>query len=394
MLAVFTADLGQNFVNRHINGLMPGQTVAVARRMATSGCLSDLWTGACPVFLVDRWALQVPVRLARRAGLSDSWLRDRAIAQFLRKHKVQVVLGEFLHEFLDFVPLLDRMGLPYVVQGHGIDVSAALRAPGMAERYLAYKSARAILTRSEFHRQRLISLGLPAEKIHVNFGGVDVPPQVPQRDAGAAKRFLTISGFVAKKGPIYLLEAFRRAAARDREITLDVGGAGPLFPAVQQFVDAAGLNERVRLHGSVGEESKQRLLLECGVYIQHSITDPNTGNEEGLPAAIQEAMANGLAVVSTRHAGIPEAVIEGETGLLVDEGDVEGMADAMLRASQWASAFGRAGHEEAFAKHSWEMEKNRLLSWLSPMDSERNAADQKIRTSRADALSAGAGDQP
>jgi glycosyltransferase involved in cell wall biosynthesis len=314
----------------------------------------------------------VPVRLARRAGFSDSRLRDRAIGQFLRKHKVQVVLGEYLDQFLDFVPLLDRMGLPYVVQGHGIDVSAALRAPGMAERYLAYKSARAILTRSEFHRQRLISLGLPAEKIHVNFGGVDVPPQVPQRDAGAAKRFLTVSYFVAKKGPVYLLEAFRQAAARDREITLDVGGTGPLFPAVQQFVDAYGLIERVRLHGDVGEETKQRLLLECGVYVQHSITDPDTGNEEGLPAAIQEAMAHGLAVVSTRHAGIPEAIFEGKTGLLVDEGDVEGMAEAMLLASSCASAFGKAGHQQALAEHSWDKEKNRLLSRLNPIAGKKD----------------------
>src|SRR4029077_1308937 len=136
----------------------------------------------------------------------------------------------------DFVPLLDRMCLPYIVQGHGIDLSASLRKPGIAERYLSYKSARAILTRCEFHRQRLINLGLPAEKIHVNFGGVDVPAQQPKRGLGASKRFLAIAYIVPKKGPIYLLEAFRLAAARDRDITLDIIGGGPLFPAVRQFI--------------------------------------------------------------------------------------------------------------------------------------------------------------
>ena len=58
------------------------------------------------------------------------------------------------------------------------------------------------------------------------------------------------------------------------------------------------------------EKVKMRLLRECGIFVQHSITDPVTGDDEGLPAAIQEAMAHGLAVVSTRHSGIPEAVVE------------------------------------------------------------------------------------
>jgi len=256
------------------------------------------------------------------------------------------------------------------VQGHGIDVSAALRKPGMAGRYLAYKSARAILTRSEFHRQRLIKLGLPSDKVHVNPGGVDVPATPPQRESSACKRFLAIGVMVPKKGPIYLLEAFRLAAVQDPDITLDFVGGGPLFSGVRQYVDACGLVGRVRLHGIVPEETKQRLLLECGVFVQHSLTDPETGDEEGLPAAIQEAMAYGMAVVSTCHAGIPEAVVEGQTGLLVDEGDVEAMANAFLKVTSIAADMGRVGHQEAFAKHDWRYEKRRLRRWLFDADQD------------------------
>ena len=71
-------------------------------------------------------------RLARRVGLSELKMREAAVERFLRRYGVTMVLGEFLDDFLDFVPLLDRMVLPYVVQGHGIDLSAALRKPGMA----------------------------------------------------------------------------------------------------------------------------------------------------------------------------------------------------------------------------------------------------------------------
>jgi colanic acid/amylovoran biosynthesis glycosyltransferase len=361
-LAVFTTQLGASFINRHVEDLLPRRTVAVTRYAGHP--LGGFYEAPCPVLFLDRWALSIPVRLARRAGMPEARLRDAAVSRFLRRHGVTLVLGEFLDQFVDFVPLLDRMGLPYVAQGHGIDLSAALLEPGMAERYLAYKSAQAILTRSEFHRQRLINIGLSPEQVHVNLGGVDVPAQLPQRGSDAHKRFLAVGRMTPKKGPIYLLEAFRLAAARDPDISLDFIGDGPLFPAARQFVDACGLGARVRLHGFASEETKNRLLSQCSVFIQHSITDPDTGDEEGLPAAIQEAMAHGMAVISTRHAGIPEAVKEGVTGWLVDEGDVENMAAAILKAPLFASVFGNASYLQAASEHAWSHERSRLIHWF------------------------------
>src|SRR5262249_44792086 len=132
-------------------------------------------------------------RLLRRVGLSEQHLKERAVASFLRQFGDEVVLGEYLDYFVRFVPLLDRMRLPYVVQGHGIDVSASLRNFAMAHQYSAYRSARGILTRSEFHRRRLIDLGLPAEKVRVNRGGVDVRAEMPKRGPESAKRFLALA---------------------------------------------------------------------------------------------------------------------------------------------------------------------------------------------------------
>ena len=70
------------------------------------------------------------------------------------------------------------------------------------------------------------------------------------------------------------------------------------------------------------------------VFVQHSITDSHTGDQEGLPVAVLEAMASGLPVVATRHAGIPEAVVEGETGYLVEEGDIGAMAGHIARLAE------------------------------------------------------------
>jgi glycosyltransferase involved in cell wall biosynthesis len=205
----------------------------------------------------------------------------------------------------------------------------------MADRYASYRSARFILTRCEFHRQRLVGLGLPAEKIGVNPGGIDIPERPPTRGVQAAKRFLALGRMVPKKGPIYLLQAFRLLADQDPEVSLDYVGAGELLSAARQFVDAVGLTDRVQLHGAASNKVKGELLQECGIFVHHSVTDPDTGDEEGLPASIQEAMAHGMAVISTRHSGIPEMVEHGSTGLLVDERDTKGMFPDRRLAATW-----------------------------------------------------------
>ena len=360
-LAVFSNDLGASFIDLHLSRLAPGSTVAVGRYGPAE--LGNLWKTRCPELLLDRWRQRLLVRLALRAGADEKLLRERAVESFLRRHKVGVVLGEYLDEFLPYAPLLERMGIPYVVQGHGVDVSAALRRDGMAQAILTYRSARAVLTRSEFHRSRLIALGLSPDKVHVNRGGVEVPDQPLVRGPGAGKRLLAIGRLAPKKGTFYLLEAFRLAASRDPELTLDYVGGGSLAWAMAQFIDACGLGGRIRLHGVVSEAYKKQLFAKCGVFVQHSITAAD-GDEEGLPAAIQEAMAAGMAVISTRHAGILEAVIEGETGILVDEGDVEAMAYAFLDLGPKAAELGRASHARALTHDAWTLEQDRLRHWL------------------------------
>lgn len=71
-----------------------------------------------------------------------------------------------------------------------------------------------------------------------------------------------------------------------------------------------------------------------------------------------------LAVISTRHAGIPEAVVHGETGLIVEEGDVSAMAEAMLAIAPLAAALGAAGRRRALANYGWPHERARLAGWL------------------------------
>ncbi len=363
MLAVITTQLGASFINLHVEQICPGKTVAVVRYGGhpLEGFES---CNNCPTLHLDSWNRRFGVRLKRHLGMSEAKMRDKAITAFLLRHNVTVVLGQYLDHLIDYVPILDALKLPYVVQGHGIDVSRALRNDSILERIRRYRSARAILTRCEFHRLRLLSLGFDQKQVFVNPGGVDVPKKVKVKPEGSNKRLLAVSRMDTKKGPIYLLEAFRKAVILNPELHLDFVGGGPLFAAVKQFVLATNMGKVVTLHGAAPDAVKMRLLEECGIFVQHSITDPDTGDEEGLPAAIQEAMAHGLAVVSTRHSGISEAVVENETGILVDEFDVEAMAVGILRCTRSADEFGKAGHCRAREFYTWEAERARLRNWL------------------------------
>src|SRR4051794_36516731 len=118
---------------------------------------------------------------------------------------------------------------------------------------------------------------------------------------------------------------------------------------------------------AVRHQEVLRRMRVADVFCQHSIVDPETGDEEGLPVAILEAMVHGLPVVSTRHAGIPDAVADGVSGFLVEEGDVAGMARHLARLAAdpaLRSRMGRAGRRIVEARFTWPVERDALRGML------------------------------
>jgi glycosyltransferase involved in cell wall biosynthesis len=124
------------------------------------------------------------------------------------------------------------------------------------------------------------------------------------------------------------IQAFEILLQDYPEAQLRMVGDGPLWEEAKEYVAAHGLSSNIQFLGAMGQADYLPLLQESNVFIQHSVLTPS-GDSEGTPVAILEASACGLAICSTRHAGIPDAVKEGKTGLLVDEHDVTGMASAL-----------------------------------------------------------------
>jgi len=155
---------------------------------------------------------------------------------------------------------------------------------------------------------------------------------------------LAVGRLTEKKAPHLLIAAFDRARQDVPDIKLRIVGDGPLMPQCQNLVRELGLTNAVTLLGSQDHGVVEGEMKAARCFVQHSIVAPS-GDSEGTPVSIIEASATGLPVISTRHAGIPDVVVEGETGFLVDEGDIATMAERMIRLAtepELAAAMGAA----------------------------------------------------
>lgn len=366
-LAILTPQFGapsQTFVQKHVERLQPSRTVVVTQRVDSHH--DGTWDRSTPVLELDRPGLpqrgiqSVARRLGWRLPNPSSW----AVGSFLRKYGVKVVLGEHLDTSLDWLKIARSMGLRFFGHAHGYDVSERrLLDPRWRTEYQKYNDADGVITMSQFSRTRLIEAGLAPSHVHVVPYGVDVPKEPIVRPDRTTVRCLAVGRMVAKKAPITTLDAFRRAAEAHPQLHLDFVGAGPLLPAAEEFVRCLQLQSRVTLHGARSNPDVLGLMREADIFLQHSVTARSDGNQEGLPVAILEAMAQALPVVSTRHTGIPEAVEDGASGYLVEEGDSVRMADCILhlaRESGLRRAMARAAWERARTEFTWEVERDRL----------------------------------
>lgn len=295
------------------------------------------------------------------------------IGSSLVKIAPDVLLANYGQGGVTVAPVASALNIPLVVSFHGADASRLARDPVWQRRYRDMFQQAAIVTGpSEYVRSKLIGLGSKPERTHVLHYGIRTDQisfsQPSQRFDGQEVRFLFIGRLAAKKDPVTLLRSFR--AARDAllpvESTLTMVGDGPLRETVEATIRELDLGDSVRMLGRRSHDEVIEQFSLAHIYVQHSVTAPD-GDEEGLPVSITEALAAGLPVISTRHSGIPEVVIDGVSGFLVDEGDHEAMANRMLELAstpaRW-DEFGRNGRqilEKEFAMETVQSQLRQLL---------------------------------
>ncbi|HEU4348193.1 MAG TPA: glycosyltransferase [Actinoplanes sp.] len=219
------------------------------------------------------------------------------------------------------------LGVPLVVTVHGHDVTRQPDAPGLhGVRYrrnlrAVFRRAAVVLAVSEHIRATAIARGADPATVRVHHTGVPIPDAVP--DVPKTWDVAFVGRFVEKKGAGDLLAALALMPGRPRALII---GSGPLEDELR--ARAAGLD--VTFAGPQTPQQVARHLAGSRILAAPSRT-ARDGDSEGLPTTILEAAALGLPVAATRHSGIPEGVLDGETGLLSAEADPDGLAANLTR---------------------------------------------------------------
>ena len=277
----------------------------------------------------------------------DIKVRTRALAKYLTENKIDVVFAEYGMVGASITEACQMAGVPLVIHYHGADVhhtETIKRYINLYRKAFAYASA--LIAVSGDMVNALVDMGAPREKITNASCGID-PGAFPALDISKTGRtFLSVGRFVEKKSPASVVRAFKLVRDKFPDATLKMVGVGPLFDETKVLVSQLGLDDSITLLGAQNQQQIKALLKESRCFVQHSVTATD-GDKEGTPVTILEAGSSGLAIVSTQHTGIKEAVINGETGYLVPEHDIEGMARYMKMIAADVNLAAELGAKEA-----------------------------------------------
>lgn len=263
---------------------------------------------------------------------------QNSLLSMIRKQSPDII---HLHYGTDaglYLSFLHGLNIPTFVSFYGYECSGfPKRFFGFGRWYLktfVFKYSTYVIAMSEDMKKDLVSLGCPEKKVIVHYYGTDVHHFYNQKDHQNKEivNFLIISGFTPQKGHKYLIKAFSEAFKENNNIRLSIVGAGPLVCEIQNQVKELNLESIVNLPGAVVYGSEDHLVYfkSHDVFVHPSITDVN-GDKEGIPGAVVEAMAAGLPVITTSHAGIPYIIEDEKDGLLVPEKNLKLLKECILR---------------------------------------------------------------
>ncbi len=277
--------------------------------------------------------------------------RDR-LRHALDQGPAQLLHIYFGHIAVHLQPLIDAWPRPCVVSFHGADVQVDMDKPAYrAATARMLESVRLVLVRSRSLRDAVIRIGCPEEKIRIQRTGIplnEFPFRRRTWPANGAWRFVQASRLIEKKGLATSLRAFAKFAARFPQSHFALAGDGPLREQLQTLAGELGVADKISFPGFL-EQSELRALFDRSHIFLHPSETGVDGNQEGVPNAMLEAMASGLPVFATAHGGIPEAIENGVSGILVAEGDAAALAAKLLEYANAPERLAEIAHRGAEA---------------------------------------------
>jgi len=287
-------------------------------------------------------SLRSPAVLARTLAIfpKSVYLSEQLLAQ-----GIEHIHAHFAtHPATMAVIVSELTGIGFSITAHAHDIFVQRALLGMKLR-----RAKFVRTISEFNRNFLVDLYPEAasriEVIHVgidprNYNATPLPVSSPPL-------LLSVAAFKPYKGLPVLIDACARLASAGVDFRCEIIGDGPQRPQIEERIAAKMLGGRVRLLGNLPQHEVAERMRQATVLVLPSVV-ADDGQMEGIPVALMEAMAAKLPVVASSLSGIPELVEYGRTGLLVEPGNPDALADAIrqiLSNRELAQEMGRRGRE-------------------------------------------------
>jgi colanic acid/amylovoran biosynthesis glycosyltransferase len=290
----------------------------------------------------------------------------RALLDILTKTDARLLHIYFGHIAVHLLPLIRAWPKPSIVSFHGADVMVDMNKPAYREATRQMLAAvKLVLVRSESLRRAVLHLGCDQKKIEVQRTGIPLD-EFPFRERTVPQngewRFVQTGRLIEKKGLPVTLRAFANFLRQYPNATLTIAGEGPLLGQLQDLARQLEIDNRVSFAGFISQEQLRDILYGSHIFLHPSKTGPD-GNPEGIPNSMLEAMASGLPVFATQHGGIPEAIENGVSGVLVPEHNADELARALINAArdpEFLSRIGRAGADAVAQKFDQRIQTRHL----------------------------------
>ena len=252
---------------------------------------------------------------------------------------------------------------PLLTTFYGHDVTRYPKQHGSNVYSRLFQQATRILALDPVMAKRIAALGARPETIAIQPLMVDCDVFKPNEMKGTEGpiEVLSVGRFVEKKGFHDAIRAFAKAYEQNKNMIYRLVGYGPLDKDLRDLAKQLGVHDAIDFAGKMSHSSIVRTMQEAQVLLAPSIRAKD-GDEEGTPTVIIEALACGIPVVTTNHSGIGSLISDGETGWIVNEGDIDGLATSLQKLLPTDTRIKMGSNARAVALERFAM--NRLIPEL------------------------------
>jgi phosphatidylinositol alpha-1,6-mannosyltransferase len=307
-----------------------------------------------------------------------------AISQIMVQERPQVTILGTIDDGHLGIMLRQWMKLPFVVFAAGNEILDVIEAKWPTP-MLALQTADRVVAVSRYTASILERAGIDPSRIEIVYPGYDAArfrplksrPEFRQQLLGERHKdqvILTVGNLVARKGHDLIIRALPKLLRSVPNVTYLIVGDGPYRNHLENLATELGVRNRVIFAGRVEDKDLAELYAVCDLFVMPSREQLDEKDVEGFGIVFLEAAACAKPVIGGRSGGVPEAIVDGVTGLLVDPLDSDDLSNAMTRLltdRELANRFGQQGQLRAVNDFSWQRSAESVQEILESVTSRQ-----------------------